>query len=250
VRRNRDLQRQARERVPFPVIALVGYTNAGKSTLFNNLTDAEAFAEDLPFATLDPTLRAIKLDNGHRAIVSDTVGFISNLPTQLEAAFRATIEEVSYADVIVHVMDVHAEDYEAQRIDVVKILGELGIDYDNDPRILELHNKIDLLAPETRESIVNATRRSEKCLALSAHEKRYTGYFLQACRDIISRNYVEACFDIDVSDGRAIAWLYENAVVTQRRDDGEIVSLGVNISNAKLAQFRSMFDYDMRDSTS
>ena len=162
-KRTRELHRKDRRRVPYPVIALVGYTNAGKSTLFNRLTRASVKAENLLFATLDPTLRAINLPHGARAILSDTVGFISELPTQLVAAFRATLEEVIGADVIVHVRDAAHEDTEAQARDVAGILAELGIDANDTQKIIEVWNKIDLLDASGRERVKNiAARRSQE----------------------------------------------------------------------------------------
>lgn len=148
VRRTRDLGRKSREKVPFPVVALVGYTNAGKSTLFNRMTGASVFAEDLVFATLDPTMRRLELPNGKMVILSDTVGFIADLPTTLVEAFRATLEQVQYADIILHVRDVSSPDHPWQRQDVINVLSELGIDYEHDPRIYEVLNKIDAVESE------------------------------------------------------------------------------------------------------
>src|SRR5262249_27279533 len=145
VRRTRGLHRENRRRVPYPIVALVGYTNAGKSTLFNALTKASVRAEDLLFATLDPTLRAVDLPSGTRVIVSDTVGFISDLPTMLIAAFRATLEEVTEADIVVHVRDGAHEDTAAQAEDVAGILRQLGIDPEDHRRVVEVWNKVDLL---------------------------------------------------------------------------------------------------------
>ncbi|MEC7703298.1 MAG: GTPase HflX, partial [Pseudomonadota bacterium] len=138
VKRNRDLQRESREKVPYPIVALVGYTNAGKSTLFNNITGADVFAQDLLFATLDPTMREVKLPNDRRIILSDTVGFISELPTHLIAAFRATLEQVLYADVILHVRDISAVDTAQQREDVISVLSDLGVAYEDNEKIIEV----------------------------------------------------------------------------------------------------------------
>src|SRR6185312_8243484 len=158
VKRTRALHRDSRRRVPYPIVALVGYTNAGKSTLFNRMTQATVLSADMLFATLDPTLRAVDLPHGARVIVSDTVGFISDLPTMLVAAFRATLEEVIEADVILHVRDVSHEDADAQSQDVEKVLGELGI-APEDPRIVEVWNKIDRLDADARASLANMAER-------------------------------------------------------------------------------------------
>ena len=151
VLKTRDLGRQSRDRVPFPIVSLVGYTNAGKSTLFNNITNAGVFAEDLPFATLDPTMRKITLPQNQEAILADTVGFIADLPTHLVAAFRATLEQITTAHVILHVIDVSRHDYMAQKQDVIKILQDLKVDYEQDDRIIEVYNKTDLLDAETQK---------------------------------------------------------------------------------------------------
>src|SRR2546421_11475669 len=160
VKRTRSLGRQARKKVPFPVVALGGYTNAGKSTLFNRLTESEVLAKDLLFATLDPTMRGGKLPQGTRIILSDTVGFIADLPTELVAAFRATLEEVLEADVIVHVRDAAHEESAAQKADVLNVLAELGIQSDGERPILEVLNKIDLLPPAIRAGFLSRGRRS------------------------------------------------------------------------------------------
>jgi GTP-binding protein HflX len=159
VKRTRKLHRDSRRKVPYPIVALVGYTNAGKSTLFNRVTDAEVLAKDLLFATLDPTLRQLALPRGAKAILSDTVGFISDLPTHLVAAFRATLEEVLAADLILHVRDIAHEDSAAQAADVVSVLADLGIDANDRARVLEVWNKADLLAPEQREAMANQAAR-------------------------------------------------------------------------------------------
>src|SRR5262249_51334699 len=160
VKRTRRLHRESRKRVPYPIVALVGYTNAGKSTLFNRMTTASVLSADMLFATLDPTLRAVELPHGARVILSDTVGFISDLPTMLVAAFRATLEEVIEADVILHVRDISHDDSEAQSHDVGKVLSELGIEPD-DPRLLEVWNKIDRLDSNQRERIFNFAERQQ-----------------------------------------------------------------------------------------
>ena len=184
VQATRRLHRAGRQRVPYRVVALVGYTNAGKSTLFNRLTRAEVQAADMLFATLDPTLRALSLPHGGKAMLSDTVGFISNLPTQLVAAFRATLEEVLEADVILHVRDISHEDAEAQQRDVDTVLRQLGIDPDAGQRILEVWNKIDRFDPEERENLRNiAARRPPERPCFPGFRRNRGGDRRPACRD-------------------------------------------------------------------
>src|SRR6202023_576568 len=168
VTRTRSLHREARRRVPYPVVALVGYTNAGKSTLFNRLTRSRVGAEDMLFATLDPTMRRLDLPSGKTVILSDTVGFISDLPTHLVAAFRATLEEVTEGDIVVHVRDAHHPDSEAQRNDVLNVLIDLGLDQPVEEGLIEALNKIDLLDPEPRQSLQQQKLRNLQSIALSA----------------------------------------------------------------------------------
>src|SRR5947199_6667347 len=167
VKRTRALHREARRRVPYPVVALVGYTNAGKSTLFNRLTHAAVGAEDLLFATLDPTMRRLDLPSGRKAILSDTVGFISDLPTHLVAAFRATLEEVTEADIVVHVCDSHHPDSDAQRRDVLSVLADLGLEALVEDGLIEAMNKIDLLDAMASDALLNQAQRNTETVALS-----------------------------------------------------------------------------------
>lgn len=218
VQATRRLHRAGRQRVPYRVVALVGYTNAGKSTLFNRLTRADVQAEDMLFATLDPTLRALTLPHGGKAMLSDTVGFISNLPTQLVAAFRATLEEVLEADIILHVRDISHEDAEAQQSDVDNVLRQLGIDMDAGAgaRILEVWNKIDRFSEEERENLTNiAARRPTESpvFMVSAVTGEGVHELLTAIEDRLAATRITLDLTIDASDGAGISWLHRNAEV-------------------------------------
>jgi GTP-binding protein HflX len=237
VKRTRELHRSARRRVPYPVVALVGYTNAGKSTLFNRLTQSEVVAKDLLFATLDPTMRTLKLPSGRKAILSDTVGFISELPTHLVAAFRATLEEVREADVIVHVRDVAHPDSEAQRMDVHTVLNDLGLSDAIEHGLVEALNKIDLLDPEAKAAILNHAGRSDAAVPISA----VTG---EGCADLLAlldthlKDGIQAVpVEVALSDGAGIAWLYRHGEVIERRDDEAMAYLLVNLRAADLDRF-------------
>ncbi len=224
VTRTRKLHRQARQRVPYPVVALVGYTNAGKSTLFNTLTGADVRAEDRLFATLDPTMREIALPGGGRAILSDTVGFISNLPTALIAAFRATLEEVVEADLILLVRDMAVEDSEAQLADVESVLQELGIDpaADRGTRLIEVWNKVDLLDADARESLHAAAGRSGDAVCVSARTGEGGDALLEAVERAVNAAHVTLDVALAPGQGALSNWLHENAQVLARdvREDG------------------------------
>jgi GTP-binding protein HflX len=218
VRRTRGLQRQARARTPFPTIALVGYTNAGKSTLFNRLTRADVAAKDMLFATLDPTVRRLALPGGRPAILSDTVGFISDLPHELIEAFRATLDEVREADVIVHVRDIAGQDSEAQSLDVATVLADLGIDAGSGRRrILEVWNKIDLLPAETREEI-GEQAAGAGAVAISSITGEGMDALLERLAGMIDQG-PDLVFRLRPSDGEALAWLYRHGRVTDRTPD-------------------------------
>ncbi|WP_428488585.1 GTPase HflX [Rhodopila sp.] len=235
VRRTRGLHRSARRRVPFPVIALVGYTNAGKSTLFNALTGAEVTARDQLFATLDPTMRGLRLPSGRRAILSDTVGFISQLPHELVEAFRATLEEVAEADVILHVRDAAHPETAAQRGDVIKVLDDMVADGTLDPawpdRTIEVLNKADLLGG------VAAVPLRDGAVAVSA----VTGDGLDALQAAIDGAIAEgmevADYDIPPQDGARVAWLYQHGEVVTRSDDDVAVHMKVRLLPADRARF-------------
>jgi len=221
VQATRRLHRAGRQRVPYRVVALVGYTNAGKSTLFNRLTRADVQAADMLFATLDPTLRALTLPHGGKAMLSDTVGFISNLPTQLVAAFRATLEEVLEADIILHVRDISHEDAEAQERDVDTVLRQLGIDPNADAgqRILEVWNKIDRFDLEERDNLRNiAARRPPErpCFLVSAETGEGIDTLLTMIEDRLAASRMTLVLSIDASDGAGISWLHRNAEVLNK----------------------------------
>ena len=211
IKKTRELHRMSRAKVPFPVIALVGYTNAGKSTLFNLLTGAKEFSENMLFATLDPKMRALNLKNGLKIILSDTVGFISDLPTELIAAFRSTLEEVLAADLILHVRDISHDDTEIQALEVIKILQSLGIS--NSIPILEIWNKMDILEPDKQKSLKNiAKRKSEICL-LSALTGEGISTLLDKVKTEIEPNKFCETLMVPFEFGEKKAWLYENGVV-------------------------------------
>ncbi len=219
VTRTRGLHREARRRIPYPIVALVGYTNAGKSTLFNKLTAANVVAMDQLFATLDPTMRQLKLPSGRTAILSDTVGFVSDLPHELVAAFRATLEEVLEADVIVHVRDIAHPESEAQKHDVETVLGQLGIEADGERPLIEALNKIDLLDEDAAAALVNETARSPDEVALSAVTGAGTRDLLDLVDEELSRQRKPLEIAVPLEDGETIAWLYRRGEVLSRRDN-------------------------------
>jgi GTP-binding protein HflX len=239
VRRTRGLNRKARQQVPFPVVALVGYTNAGKSTLFNRLTRSEVVAKDLLFATLDPTMRRVDLPQGRSAIASDTVGFISDLPTHLVAAFRATLEEVLEADLILHVRDISHPDTEAQKTDVESVLRALGLASEVDAGLFEVLNKVDLLDAEARERRANEAGRSDRQVLVSAATGDGVERLLRIVSDHLSSQRKLVDLDVELSDGASIAWLYRRGQVLERQDDETHAHLKVGLAPADLERFRS-----------
>ncbi len=232
VRRTRQLHRAKRKKVPHPIVALVGYTNAGKSTLFNRITGAGVLAEDMLFATLDPTLRRIKLPQGRMVIMSDTVGFISDLPTHLVAAFRATLEEVLEADLILHIRDMSDPDTLAQANDVLRILADLGIDSKTGAeKIIEVWNKIDLLEDENREALVQKAGQSPNSIAISAITGEGVGELLAQVGQRLSGVLTEATIILPIEKLGMLSWVYQNAIVDGRQDleDGT-VSLDIRLA--------------------
>lgn len=240
VKRTRSLHRGRRQRAPWPVIAFVGYTNAGKSTLFNRLTGENVFAENLLFATLDPTMRDIHLPGFDKVILSDTVGFVSDLPTELIAAFRATLEEVREADLLVHVRNMAHPDREAQREDVEDVLLSLGLDEEGGPLRIEAWNKVDLLSGEERELLFEEAKRREDVVAISA----MTGEGLDALREFMGAKLRKGeqvhHIRLPAIDGSKIAWLHSRGEVLEQRLNHDELELSVRLSPDNWARFQAL----------
>lgn len=236
--KTRELHRKARAKVPYPIVALVGYTNAGKSTLFNRLTGAEVMAKDMLFATLDPTMRAVRLPTGADVILSDTVGFISDLPTELVAAFRATLEEVLAADVIVHVRDISHPETEEQAEDVRSILDSLGVA--EDTAQIELWNKLDQLGPEELETVRIRAARNPDVHVTSALTGEGLDKFLEAVTEALGAERAEEDLVLGFAEGKRRAWLFEKGLVEEERQDEDGFHLRVLWSARDKARFQTL----------
>ena len=236
--KTRALHREARAKVPYPIVALVGYTNAGKSTIFNRLTGAKVLAKDMLFATLDPTMRALKLPSGREVILSDTVGFISSLPTELVAAFRATLEEVLAADVIVHVRDITHPETEEQKADVLTILEELGVDEER--ASIEVWNKSDLLSAEDRAPLETAAARLEDTVISSAMSDAGLNAVVEAIETALDQGRRKDTLLLEHGEGKKRAWLYEQGVVTGEVETDAGTQVDVTWSETQAVRFSRM----------
>ena len=235
--KTRFLHRKSRKKVPYPTIALVGYTNAGKSTLFNLITNSNVYAEDKLFATLDPTMRLLELPSKSKVIMSDTVGFISDLPTELIAAFRATLEEVLDADLVIHVRDVSHRDTEQQKVDVLKIVSELGIDKSKIDNMLEVANKVDLLPEEEFQKLENVVKRSENIFPVSSKDIVGVNELIDAIDLILSKNFISETLRFGFDKTSYRAKLYDISIVESEKLNEEGYEISVRWSEKRRGEF-------------
>ncbi|WP_085583084.1 GTPase HflX [Thalassospira mesophila] len=238
VKRTRDLHRKARRRVPYPIVALVGYTNAGKSTLFNRLTRSDVFVEDMLFATLDPTMRGLELPSGRKVILSDTVGFVSDLPHDLVAAFRATLEEVLEADLIVHVRDASSPETDAQKQDVLEVLKELGLQQVIDgAELVEALNKADLLNEEDGLAVRELSNRTENTMVVSALTGDNCQNLLQLIEDRLTAEMPVFQVLVPYANGKALAGLYQQGEVLNRVEGNDGISIQIRLDETRVGKF-------------
>jgi GTP-binding protein HflX len=241
VKRTRGLHRKARRRVPFPVVALVGYTNAGKSTLFNRLAGSGVLAADLLFATLDPTMRRVALPGGREIILSDTVGFISDLPTELVAAFRATLEEVVEADLLLHVRDASHPEAEGQKTDVEAVLGNLGVGDGLSERMVEVLNKIDRIEPEARAALLEQAKRHHPVVAISAITGEGCDQLIAMIEDKLGDRLLNLTYHLGHAQGAAAAWLYQHGEVVSRQDEEDHSAITVRLAPEEAERFEQRY---------
>lgn len=242
VKQTRQIQRSARKRVPYPIVALVGYTNAGKSTLFNQLTKADVFAKDLLFATLDPAMRKIRLPSGNEVILSDTVGFISELPHELIMAFRATLEEVLSADIVVHVRDASNQENKEQKQDVLKVLESLGLkNIEEQTNYIEVLNKIDILEPKQKEELQKRITTNPRMITISALNGEGCSSFLEKLDTILLSNQKTIKIKLPITDGQKIAWLYANSkVISADKINDDFMEYDVQIDTKSANKLQKM----------
>lgn len=237
VKKTRFLHRKSRDKAPYPVIALVGYTNAGKSTLFNQLVDEKVLAKDMLFATLDPTMRLLELSPGKKVILSDTVGFIADLPTELVAAFRATLEEVEEADLILHVRDVTSKEFDVQKHEVEKVLKNLGINIQEKSNVLEVFNKVDLM-----DSDNNLPFQNEKTVAISAITGEGFNQLISRINDFFNKTKQIKTYKLLFHEGKKISWLFQNTDILEKEETDEGFLLTVRSDEKTINKFNKLFE--------
>jgi GTP-binding protein HflX len=248
VRRTREIHRKRRQAAPWPTVALVGYTNAGKSSIFNHISKAKVLAKDMPFATLDPTTRAVRTPSGRKILLSDTVGFITDLPTELIAAFRATLEEVCEADILVHVRDRSDRDHEGRKADVEAVLEALGAGPKNDQRLIEAWNKADRLEPEDREDLVWHARLPRKpdapaVAVTSAADGQGLDRLIALIEEALAEHDLVMRLKFEPKDAAALAWVHEHGAIMDERlqADTGVTFVAVRLTRPDAGRFRSQF---------